>query len=120
MNFAAFNVPVKNEAPAPMTTQQTTPFNNVDTNIPSNFEQDTKIEGVKKEGHDDRDKKKRGMSRLRMRRTGRGGKLTKNGLDMQSFYKTKICPYLLAVRFYNFFYNFSLFFSKIYPFYTSA
>lgn len=42
--------------------------------------------------------KKRGMSRLRSRRgPGRSGKLTKSGLDMQSFYKTKICPYLLAV-----------------------
>ncbi len=58
-----------------------------------------KIEGVKKEGGSDLDKKKRGMSRLRMRRAGKGGKLTKNGLDMQSFYKTKICPYLLAVIF---------------------
>jgi len=51
------------------------------------------------DSRDIKKKKERGMSRLRMRRgPGRSGKLTKSGLDMQSFFKTKICPYLLSVR----------------------
>ena len=50
------------------------------------------------DSRDIKKKKERGMSRLRMRRgPGRSGKLTKSGLDMQSFFKTKICPYLLSV-----------------------
>lgn len=51
------------------------------------------------DSRDIKKKKERGMSRLRMRRgPGRSGKLTKSGLDMQSFFKTKICPYLLSVH----------------------
>lgn len=51
------------------------------------------------DSRDIKKKKERGMSRLRMRRgPGRSGKLTKSGLDMQSFFKTKICPYLLSVN----------------------
>ena len=55
------------------------------------------------DSRDIKKKKERGMSRLRMRRgPGRSGKLTKSGLDMQSFFKTKICPYLLSVGLLNF------------------
>lgn len=76
---------------------QTQPFTVRDSN--SGFQnpqqdQDMPEKEIKKEASN-----KRGMGRLRARRgAGRSGKLTKAGLDMQSFYKTKICPYLLAVR----------------------
>ena len=79
--------------------QEPKPFNQVDMNaskIPAkaedpNAKPDQPSKQVTKKG-------KKGMGRLRMRRGGRRGKLTRTGLDMQSFYKTKMCPYLLAVR----------------------
>lgn len=100
MNFAGFNSAMGLGDMSQMHMHQSNPFTNIDMNAMHDQDDDgAKIEGVKKEGGSDLDKKKRGMSRLRMRRAGKGGKLTKNGLDMQSFYKTKICPYLLAVIF---------------------
>jgi hypothetical protein len=71
------------------------PFKNRDMN-PKHL--DDMANDSNMDSKDIKKKKERGMSRLRMRRgPGRSGKLTKSGLDMQSFFKTKICPYLLSV-----------------------
>jgi len=77
------------------------PFKQIDMNSFGD-DQSTGGNGVSKfskginKGDDDKKHKMSSFLARRRKGVGKSGKLTKGGLDLQSFYKTKICPFLLA------------------------